>query len=383
MFAESLEILNFRNYAGGKFLFDAHTNVLYGNNAQGKTNILEALQVCSTARSHRGSHDAEMIRFGEDEAHIRLFFQKKGRRHKIDVHLRKNGRKGVAVDGIPIRRAAELYGQMHLVSFFPEDLRIVKNGPRDRRRFLDGQLCQLNELYVARLTEYNRIVLQRNTLLKDARFDETIDPMLDVWDEQMTACGGYLIEQRGAFIEKLNTIVAAGHAELTGGREQLHLRYEPNTAKEDFAERLRKDRDRDRKWKVSSTGPHRDDIQILVNGVDIRHYGSQGQQRSAALSLKLAEIALVRELIGDTPVLLLDDVLSELDTERQKTLLKSIKETQTFLTCTGMDELVEHHFPVDRAFYIENGAVGSISDAQDAGRAETRPAEDRSGQENV
>ena len=232
MIVDSLELKNFRNYERTLFSFDPGTNILYGDNAQGKTNVLEALQVCSTTKSQRGSHDSEMIRFGEEEAHIRLLFRKHGIAHKIDIHLRKNGKKGAAVDGVPIRRAADLLGQVHLVSFFPEDLRIIKNSPRDRRRFLDSQLCQLDKVYTTRLTEYNKIVVQRNALLKDARFADAIDPTLDVWDEQMVLYGSHLIRQREIFLQQLNELVKKIHADLTGGKEQIELCYEPDVQAE-------------------------------------------------------------------------------------------------------------------------------------------------------
>ena len=355
MIVDSLELKNFRNYERTLFSFDPGTNILYGDNAQGKTNVLEALQVCSTTKSQRGSHDSEMIRFGEEEAHIRLLFRKHGIAHKIDIHLRKNGKKGAAVDGVPIRRAADLLGQVHLVSFFPEDLRIIKNSPRDRRRFLDSQLCQLDKVYTTRLTEDNKIVVQRNALLKDARFADAIDPTLDVWDEQMVLYGSHLIRQREMFLQQLNELVKNIHAELTGGKEQIELCYEPDVQADRFAEELRKNREKEKKWKVSSSGPHRDDFQVKVNGIDIRHFGSQGQQRSAALSLKLSEIQLVKDRIKDTPILLLDDVLSELDNNRQKMLLQGIENVQTFLTCTGMDGLIEHQFPMNKVFHIVDG----------------------------
>ena len=355
MIVDSLELKNFRNYERETFSFDSGTNILYGDNAQGKTNVLEALQVCATTKSQRGSRDSEMIRFEEEEAHIRLLFQKHSISHKIDIHLRKNGKKGAAVDGIPIRRAADLLGQIHIVSFFPEDLRIIKNSPRDRRRFLDSQLCQLDRVYTSRLTEYNRIVMQRNALLKDARFADAIGPALDVWDEQMVSCGSHLIRQREEFLRRLNILVKEIHAELTDGKEQIDLVYESDVRAEEFAEELRRNREKDLKFKLSSLGPHRDDFQVKINGIDIRHYGSQGQQRSAALSLKLSEIRLVKETIRDTPILLLDDVLSELDNNRQKMLLHSIENIQTFLTCTGMDGLIEHQFPMNKVFHIING----------------------------
>jgi DNA replication and repair protein RecF len=315
------------------------------------------MHVLGTTKSHKGSHDYEMIRFGEEEAHLRLVFRKNGIAHKIDMHLKKNGKKGVAIDGLPIRRAADLFGMINIVLFSPEDLNIIKHGPKDRRRFMDSELCQLDKIYYQNLAEYNRILVQRNALLKDIPYNPSLEPTLDVWDMQMVRLGSHIIRQRAKFTQKMNEIVVDIHENLTGGREKIEIIYEPDVAAEDFEQKLVRNRAKDLKLKTSGAGPHRDDFRVQVNGIDIRHFGSQGQQRSAALSLKLSEIYLVRELIGDSPVLLLDDVLSELDRNRQKTLLQNMNDIQTFITCTGLDELIENNFPVNRAFHIVNGTV--------------------------
>ncbi|MEE1114677.1 MAG: DNA replication/repair protein RecF [Eubacterium sp.] len=357
MYVESLELKNFRNYDRESFHFDDGTNVLYGDNAQGKTNVLEAIHLCGTTKSHKGSRDAEMIRFGEEESHLRLVFNKGGVSHKIDMHLRKNGKKGVAVDGIPIRKAAELFGMINIVLFSPEDLNVIKQGPKERRKFLDSQLCQLDKLYFVGLQDYNKVVMQRNSLLKDIPFSRSLEPTLDVWDEQMANHGKVIIRRRREFIARLNQIVKGIHGNLTSGKEEIEVIYEPNVSEEEIAEKLAASRARDLKMKTSSVGPHRDDFSVCVNGIDIRHYGSQGQQRSAALSLKLSEIYLVREIIKESPVLLLDDVLSELDSSRQRTLLGNMENIQTFITCTGMDELIENDFPMNKVFHIVNGTI--------------------------
>lgn len=362
MYVESLELKNYRNYDRISLHFDRETNVLYGDNAQGKTNILEAIQLAATTKSHRGSRDREIIRFGEEEAHLRLVFRRNEVSHRIDMHLKKNGKKGVAIDGIPIRRASELFGMISVVFFSPEDLNIIKNGPNERRRFMDSELCQLDKVYYTDLTEMNRILTQRNALLKDIPFHPSLEQTLDVWDEQMVSHGIHIIRSRRSFIGHLNEIIGRIHENLTNGRENIEVVYEPNVEEKNFREILSGSRVRDLKMKTSTVGPHRDDFRVNVNGIDIRHYGSQGQQRSAALSLKLSEIYLVRESVGDTPVLLLDDVLSELDSGRQAMLLKRMDEAQTFITCTGMDELIENHFPVNRAFHIVNGTVENQED---------------------
>ena len=355
MYAESLELKNFRNYEDLSLSFDPGTNVFYGDNAQGKTNILEAIAVLATTKSHRGSRDMEMIRFGEDESHLRLIFNRNGVSHKTDMHLRRGGRKSVALDGLVLRRAADLYGQMNIVFFSPEDLNIIKEGPGERRRFMDSELSQLDHVYISSLAQYNRVLEQRNALLHELPFQKSLETTLEIWDAQLYAKGLFLIRARADFIRKLNPIVEGIHSELTGGREMIHLSYEPNVTTEDFEKKIRKNRERDLRMKTTTTGPHRDDFRVTVGDVDIRHYGSQGQQRSAALSLKLSEIDLLREVTGDQPVLLLDDVLSELDSGRQKMLLSNMKHVQTFITCTGMDDLVENRFQVDRAFHVSGG----------------------------
>ena len=357
MYIESLELKNYRNYESLGISFDRGTNILLGDNAQGKTNILESMYVCGTTKSHRGSKDKELIRFGEEESHIRMFLMKDGIRHKIDMHLKKNRSKGAAVDGIPIRRAAELFGMVHFVFFSPEDLNIIKNGPHERRKFMDSELCQINRIYLTQLTNYNKVVLQRNKLLKDISYSPHLQDTLDIWDQQMVSYGSLLIRERERFIAEINEVLKRIHGNLTGGKEEISLIYEPNVRIEEFEKKLFQDREKDLRQKISSTGPHRDDFCVLVNGIDIRKFGSQGQQRSAALSLKLSEIHLVRSIIHEQPVLLLDDVLSELDSSRQKYLLKSIGEIQTFITCTGVEEFVQNHFPLNRIFEVKNGTV--------------------------
>lgn len=361
MVVESLELKDFRNYERLSLTFESGTNIIYGDNAQGKTNILEAIYLGGTTRSHRGSHDMEMIRFGCEEAHIRMTVEKDSFHHRIDMHLKKNKAKGVAIDGVPIRRAAELYGMLHLVVFSPEDLNIIKKGPGERRKFINTELCQLDSVYLSELSKYNKILQQRNKLLKDIYFQPSLESTLDVWNSQLVDCGARLIRQRDAFVDTLNRIVQKIHPSLTDGKEEIEIDYEPNVESEDFAEQLEIAREQDLRYRTTTVGPHRDDIRVNVNGVDIRQFGSQGQQRTAALSLKLSEIYLVEEQIHDRPVLLLDDVLSELDRSRQKKLLENIEDLQIFITCTGLDELVKNRFPINRVFHIENGRLSDDS----------------------
>lgn len=236
-------------------------------------------------------------------------------------------------------------------------MNIIKNGPGERRRFIDLELCQLSSIYLTDLSNYNHIVNQRNKLLKDLAFRQELMDTLDVWDFQMAQFGKKIVQAREAFIRKLNEIIQDIHRNLTGGRESLELIYEPSVTAETIEQEIARNRERDLKLKLTTTGPHRDDFCVRVNGIDIRKFGSQGQQRTAALSLKMSEIYLVKEIMKDTPVLLLDDVLSELDNSRQNYLLNSIHDVQTIITCTGLDEFVNNRFHIHKIFQVVCGQV--------------------------
>lgn len=357
MIVESIRLEHFRNYQTLELNFDPGTNIFYGDNAQGKTNILESVYLCGTTKSHKGSKDRELIQFDAEESHIRMKLKKEGVPVKIDMHLRKNRTKGIAVNGVPIRKASELLGIANFVFFSPEDLNIIKNGPSERRRFLDMELCQLSKVYLNDLSSYNKVVNQRNKLLKEISFRPDYLDMLDVWDLQMVQYGKKIIEERRIFVQRLNEIIYEIHQKLTGKKETLMVSYEENISSEELEKALRKNRDRDIRMKMSLTGPHRDDICFKIKNIDIRKFGSQGQQRTAALSLKLSEIELVKQETNDTPILLLDDVLSELDSSRQRYLLDSIKNIQTLITCTGLDDFIENQFQINKVFHVIKGAV--------------------------
>ena len=337
--------------------FEKSTNIFYGDNAQGKTNILEAVYLSGTTKSHRGTKDKDMIQFGANESHIETIVEKNGIKYQIDMHLKKNSPKGIAINKIPIRKASELFGIINIVFFSPEDLNIIKNGPGERRRFIDLELSQLDKVYLNNLSNYNRIVNQRNHLLKEIDYNKSALETLDIWDMQLIQYGSKIIERRQKFIEKINEIISNIHKKLTGNRENIKIIYEPSNGALSFEQALLKNKEKDLRIKSTSVGPHRDDIAFLVGDIDIRKYGSQGQQRTAALSLKLSEIELVKKSIHDTPVLLLDDVLSELDKHRQNYLLDSIHDIQTLITCTGVDEFVNHRFSINKVFHVQNGQV--------------------------
>ena len=357
MIIKSLELADFRNYESLEISFDEGTNILYGDNAQGKTNILEAIYVSATTKSHKGSKDKEIINFNKEESHIRTYLLKENDEIRVDMHLRKNKSKGIAIDGQKIKKAADLMGLLNVVFFSPEDLSIIKNGPAERRRFADMELCQLDHFYLYNLNHYNKIVNQRNKLLKDMYFNPELKETLNIWDSQLVSFGSKIIERRQQFAGQLCEIIYDIHKKLSGGKEELIIKYEPDVLTDNFEKMMKINQEKDIKLKQTTTGPHRDDFSFIVNGIDIRKYGSQGQQRTAALSLKLSEIELVKKISKDNPVLLLDDVLSELDSNRQNYLLNSIGGIQTIISCTGLDEFINNRFEINKIFKVTNGTI--------------------------
>lgn len=357
MYVHSLELSNYRNYNNLSITFDPGITILYGDNAQGKTNILEAIYISGTTKSHRGTKDKDIIKFGENESHIRLNLSKHDVGHRIDMHLRKNKNKGVAVDGQSIKKSGELFGIIHMIFFSPEDLSIVKNGPSERRRFMNLELCQLNKIYYYNYVNYNKALNQRNTLLKQIYQNPKLKDTLDMWDEYLMEYGRCIIEEREKFIQDLNGIVKDIHSHLTGDKEIIEIGYEKNVSIDDYEKMMRSKRNLDLKYQTTQVGPHRDDICFYINGIDVRKYGSQGQQRTAALSLKLAEIEMVKNLIHDNPILLLDDVMSELDHNRKHYLLDSIKDIQTIVTCTGYDDFIKSRLMINKIYKVTDGQI--------------------------
>ena len=265
MYIESVQLKNFRNYDSLELDLAQGTNIFYGNNAQGKTNILEALYLCGTTKSHKGSRDKDMIQFGKDESHIRMMVKRDELSYRIDMHLKKNKAKGVAINGLPIRKASELFGVVNLVFFSPEDLNIIKNGPGERRRFLDLELCQLDKIYLTDLASYNHIVNQRNKLLKDLSVQPSLKDTLDIWDIQMAEYGRKIIDKRSEFIKELNETVRKIHGNLTGGLEELNVIYEPDCTAEKLESTICANRERDMRMRLTSAGPHRDDLLSLIH----------------------------------------------------------------------------------------------------------------------
>lgn len=338
-----LELVNFRNHRHTTVQLSPGVNLLVGANAQGKTNLLEAIYLACVGRGWRTGRDHEMVQFGQDSALVKVTAQKRFGTVDIAIKLGLGLKKAIAINQVPISKVAELMGQINCVFFSPDELKLIKEAPADRRKFLNIDISQIDKAYFYALTRYNKILAQRNAYLKDRP-----DPReLDIWDAQLIQVGNILIAKRRAFIAQLTPYLIQKHYELTGHQETISLAYE--TA-QNFAKDLAAARERDLRLHTTTVGPHRDDLAITINGQDVRVYASQGQQRTVALSIKLAELALFTDLTGEAPILLLDDVFSELDQQRQARLLKAIAQTQTVITATEAP-------PIGTIFHVQNGQV--------------------------
>ncbi len=361
MIIKYLELSDFRNYDEIHIDLSPNTNIFFGDNAQGKTNILEAVFLTGTTKSHKGSHDSDIISFGKDYGVIRALFDKNDVEYKIGIQLRKDKRKAISINGSPIKKAADLLGIVNVVLFSPEDLSIIKSGPDKRRRFIDMTLCQVDKEYLFALSSYNKIINQRNKLLKnyDRRVD--ISDTLNIWDEQLISYGNQVIKKRQDFLNEVENIIHDIHCNLSGNDEKLSIKYKKNINEEEYKDKLIKNKERDIIYKNTSVGPHRDDIDFEIEGIDVKKFGSQGQQRTVALALKLSEIEIIKKAADDTPILLLDDVLSELDMNRQKYLLETLGDTQTLITCTGLDEFVNNRFEINKCFKVSKGSIEEVN----------------------
>lgn len=339
-----LTLTRFRNLAELSLEPGPGISVFVGRNAQGKTNVVESIYFCSTGRSHRTARDRELIRWNEENAYMRAESAHGDGPHSVEIGLNASGRKLVKVNGLPARRMGELLGHVNSVMFAPEDLSLVKSGPAVRRRFLDMDISQTDANYFYDLQTYQKALMQRNSLLRGIAFNARLADTLDVWDAQLARSGGRIVVKRREFAARLFSAAVETHARLAAS-ERLEARYMASLeskaageAAEELARLLLRAREADVKRGSTSQGPHRDDFTLLVNGYDLRLYGSQGQHRTAALALKLGELGVMREDTGEQPVLILDDVLSELDAARRAGLLKAVEGIQTFITCVKVED---------------------------------------------
>lgn len=359
MHIQELSLKDFRNYDQLSLTLDPGINILKGDNAQGKTNILEAIYLCATARSHRTHKEKELIKWDKEYAHVRVNLKKRFIDDVIDFHLTQKS-KAVAINRMSIQKLGELFGCLNIVMFSPEDLQLIKNSPKERRRFIDIELCQVDKLYYHALKQYYKVLKQRNLSLKQYSINKDL-ASIDVWDIQLEQYAIELIQKRSEFILELNTIAQLIHKDISGGKENLEVVYEPSVLGNDFASKMLKFRQKDLLYQTTSIGPHRDDITFLINGMDVKVYGSQGQQRTVVLSMKLAEISLMAKYIGEEPILLLDDVLSELDDKRQRDLFKYTEHIQTLITCTGIEQSVWNTQKIGKLYYVKQGHVEELN----------------------
>lgn len=362
LYVESITAENFRNLSAVDIKLNSGINIFYGKNAQGKTNILESIYVCATGRSHRTRIDSRLVNFEKPECHVRLFCKRGKRQDRIDLHIKKDEKKGIAINGIAIKKSGELFGTLLTVIFSPEDLGLVKEGPSERRRFMDMELCQLSNVYYYDLQQYYKVLKQRNSLLKNVQKNSSLKDTIFIWDSQLLEYGKRVISARRSFIDKLNDISAKKHSIITGGGEILKIEYKPDCTEDNFEKKLLSSLERDIMYGTTYQGPHKDDIVFSINGSDVKLFGSQGQQRTTALSTRLAEIDIMEQETGEKPVVLLDDVFSELDESRQRMLLESISDCQIIITCTGVEDIVRKYTENAYIFYVESGNVVKKAD---------------------
>ncbi len=360
MRVNSLKLKNFRNYSEFEVEFDCKRNIIIGENAQGKTNLIEAIYLCAFARSFRTSNSTDLIKIGEESCNVSVEAVSEDIDKKISITINNRGKKMIKKDNKFLSRTAELLNNLVVVVFSPDDLRIIKDSPEKRRNFIDKEISQLRPSYFEALRNYKDVLKQKNSLIKQlkANGSETkMRDMLEIYDMQLAKYGSEIIKIRREFVEMLSEKASKIQNNISKGRETLEIKYVESVAAENILDEIINSRERDIYNGHCSIGPHRDDLLFQINGEDIRKFGSQGQKRTAALSLKLAEIELVKEKIEDYPILLLDDVFSELDKKRQNFLLDEISDVQSIITCTGLEDLIENRFPIDKLYYVEGGKI--------------------------
>lgn len=351
MIIKSLSMENFRNYENQKIEFDSGKNVFFGLNGQGKTNIIEALYYFCTCKSFRSAYDKEVIKFGSDYSHIRIEFETGGRLNTADIYISE--KKSVKINGINLERLSELIGMTNMVIFTPEHLNLIREGPGVRRSFTDVFISQIKPHYFSCLIDYYKVLKQRNNMLKNPKMYDTVD----IWDEKLAELGIKICKYRKEALSVMDEYI-----KKYSNEEIIDIVYMPSvkgdiTDKENFLRRLKESFERDKEKGVTMIGPHRDDFDVLINGMSLRKYGSQGQTRSSVLKIKLCECEIIKNITGEEPVLLLDDVLSELDETRRRYFSDSIRDRQVIITCTDR-EYADGEY--GRYFLVQKGKAEQI-----------------------
>ncbi len=366
LYLRRLKLGNFRNYKVLDLKFNSKLIFFVGPNGQGKTNIIEAIYFSCTGRSHRTSKEKDLINWDEDKALVKSYVRKQGSSSEISIYLNKNEKKTVNINGTQTKRLGELMGHLNSVIFSPEDLKLVKDGPIERRRFMDMEISQINPRYFYCLQRYNRVLSHRNNLLKEIQRNGSLSKTLPIWNEQLAEAGSYIINKRIKFVNSLQNISREIHKKISCNSEDLSIVYKTSipfkTAdkkdiRESFLRELENREETDIKRGTTSRGCHRDDMGITINGADVRSFGSQGQVRTTVLSLKLSELEFMYNETGEYPLLLLDDVMSELDPVRQQMLLEYIGRVQTFISTTDLEQLPKSLISQSEKFYIKKGAL--------------------------
>jgi len=367
VYIKKIQLENYRNYKSLELELSDELNIFVGNNAQGKTNILEALFVGGFGKSFRTSKDQDLVMHDQLYAKISLEAVREETDQYIDIRLTHKKKKEIRVNNYYLNRLSDLIGRLNIIIFSPEDLRLIKEGPSDRRKFIDRELSHISPKYCHQLIDYSRLLKQRNQLLKDNFSNPLPYESVEIWDEQLAEKGTHIILSRNTFIKKLDTLSRLMHRRLTNGKEDLEINYICNiktqnlqdydTIYKEFKKLLKKQFNSDSRRGFTSVGPHRDDIGLFIDKIDIRHFGSQGQQRTAALSMKLSEIEIVKGETGENPILLLDDVMSELDPSRQNDLIRSLRHIQTIITVTEINSLIDQYLDHARIYHVAEGTV--------------------------
>lgn len=366
MLAKRLVLKDFRNYNVQEFKFSKAYNIIYGSNAQGKTNILEALFMCAAGRSHRTNKDSDLIRNGSQSFTIELEIERTYTETEIKIHYDRNGKKAIAINSKPVKKLGELMGKYNAVLFSPEDLSIIKEGPSLRRRFIDVAISQIKPSYFYDLQQYLRVVAQRNSILKMMKEKKIDREQMEIWDENLAKSGARIISERLKFVNDINVMANKNHKKISDKEEELELRYltifgrdiknilvsqgEENKINNELVdieqiimEKIKKERRIEIERGTTTIGPHRDDLEIIINGMNARQFASQGQQRTAIIAMKMSEIDIIKQRTGEAPVLLLDDVMSELDEKRKRHVSENLENMQVFITCTEVNRQFEEN----------------------------------------